>query len=116
MSEYEFTPQDDKIFKTLSRNMVILAALILLGGIATIVQFAVDSPQITTLANGVAYCAMAIAFFLPTDNFRRISSTQGSDITELMTALREMDKGWLVMVIFTAISRLMLLIELIANL
>ncbi len=113
MSEYEFTPQDDKVFKKLSRNMIILAVLIMLGGIATIIQFVVDSPRITTLANGLAYCAMAVAFFLPTDNFRRISSTQGSDIKELMIALKEIDKGWLVMNIVTGISRLIMLIQLI---
>ncbi len=96
MSEYEFSQEDNNIFAGLSRWMTIMAVLIGVGGIATLVQYMAGDRRWTVLVHGIMYLVLAIVFYLPVDNFKKIVSSEGKDITELMTSFKEMDKGWLV--------------------
>ena len=106
--EYEFSKEENKVFASLSTWMIILAIVIIIGGIATIVSFILDLPaftfaQILTLTSGIMYIIMGLTFYFPTDNFKRIVTTKGKDITELMTAFKELDRGWLIVNIVTLI-------------
>ncbi len=106
--EYEFSKEENKVFASLSTWMIILAIVIIIGGIATIASFILDLPafgfaQILTLVSGIMYCIMGLTFYFPTDNFKRIVTTKGKDITELMTAFREVDRGWLIVNIVTLV-------------
>jgi hypothetical protein len=109
--EYEFSKEENKVFASLSRWMIILAIVIIIGGIATILSFVLDVISvpvmslalIVTLVSGIMYCIMGLTFYFPTDNFKRIVTTKGKDITELMTAFREVDRGWLIVNIVTLI-------------
>ena len=112
MTEYEFSQQDNVVFKGLSRWMTVLAALIGLGGIATVVQFLAGAGGWVMLVQGILFLVMAITFYLPVDNFNRIVRTEGKDITELMTAFGEMDKGWLIVNIVTAVLVVLAIVQL----
>jgi hypothetical protein len=113
MAEYEFSQQDNEIFSGLSRWMTIMSALIGLGGIATVVQFLAGAGGWIMLVQGIVYLAMAVTFYLPVDNFKKIVSTEGKDITELMTGFSDMDKGWLVVNIVTAVLVILAILQLI---
>ena len=104
MSEYEFTGEQnqafDKLAKTL-RNFAIAfgiwAALLLVmgvvgmgGGIGT-----GWSPisSIVVIFAGIVGVIIAFLFLKPVGNFRRITTTEGNDITELLTALENLNKS-----------------------
>lgn len=117
--EYEFSKAENEVFSSLSRWMIILALVIIGGGIATIISFVADfifSPIFTlayglTIISGIMYCIMGLTFYFPTDNFKRIVTTKGKDITELMTAFREVDRGWLIVNIVTLIVVILMFIS-----
>ncbi len=104
--EYEFTEEENLVFTSLSRNMIILAIVIFTGGVATILQFALGDLRVLLIIDGILYCIMALTFYFPTDNFKRIVTTEGKDIPELMTAFNELDKGWLIVNLVTLVSRI----------
>ncbi len=114
MAEYEFTEEQNRIFTALSKWMLLLAIVVFLGGVATVVQWLLDPPAILLLANGLMYIVLAVTIYLPVDNIKRIVETEGSDIKELMIAFNELDKGWLLANIAMALSRLVILLILVA--
>jgi hypothetical protein len=113
MQEHEFSAEHNALFRALARNLLIVGVLITVGGIATIVQSLLGGFRLWVLIHGIVYCVMGVVFILPADNVRRIATTEGNDIKELMTAFSELDKGWLVGVIVAAISRIGMLVQLI---
>ncbi len=99
---YEFNEEQNAAFTLLTKRMSWLAIVITLGGVATIIQYIVDE-EIELFIAGVLYLIMALSFYFPVDNFKRIVSTEGSDIKELSRAFLELKNGWLVVNIVTAI-------------
>ncbi|MFW9998028.1 MAG: hypothetical protein ACFFD4_38655 [Candidatus Odinarchaeota archaeon] len=112
MSGYEFTKEQDAVINSLNKRMLLSALVIFIGGVATLVEFMVDL-RILLLVNGVLYCVMAVTFILPTDNLRKIVKTEGSDIKELMQAMNELGKGWLIVNIITLLSCIVLTLGLV---
>jgi hypothetical protein len=115
MAEYEFSQQDNEIFTDLSRWMTTMAVLIGLGGIATVVQFLTGAGGWIMLVQGIVYLVLAISFYLPVDNFKKIVSTEGKDITELMIGFSDMDKGWLAANIVTAVLVILAIVQLVVT-
>jgi hypothetical protein len=121
-AKYEFNEEEEGVFKSLSNNMTIVVLLIGAAGIATIIIFAVGPllpftlNQLLLLIEGILYCVMAVAFYFPIDNFKRIVTTKGRDIDELMTGLKEFDKGVLVVIFLTLANVIVFLIIMINNL
>ncbi|MFX0093918.1 MAG: hypothetical protein ACFFBD_19420 [Candidatus Hodarchaeota archaeon] len=114
MAEYEFTKEENMVFSALYKRMLIMAIVIFTGGTAAVVQLLFGPLEILLLAEGILYFIMAITFYLPVDNLRNIVSTEGSDISELMQALKEMDKGWLIVNAVTLVIvgvRILLLLQ-----
>ena len=111
MKEHEFSAEDNTVFKSLSRNLILVGILISVGGIATIVQSLLGEFRVLVLIHGITYIVMGVVFILPADNFRRIAAVEGSDIKELMTGFGELDKGWLVAIVVAAISRIGMVIQ-----
>ena len=46
---------------------------------------------------------MGIFFYRPSDNFENVDKTKGDDVGELMTGIRELSFGFLMLVTFIAI-------------
>jgi hypothetical protein len=108
---YEFSKEENSDFKKLNLRMLALAVAIGLGGIANLVLYFMDGESWSLLVSGLLYLVMAVTFFLPLDNFKKIIETEGNDIKELMTAFKELDKGWLVVNIVTALVVIVIIIE-----
>ncbi len=113
MAEYEFSQEDNEVFKGLSRWMTIMSALIGLGGIGTLVQFLTGEGGWIVLTQGLVYLVFAVTFYLPVDNFKKIVSSEGKDITELMIGFSDMDKGWLVVNIVTSVLVILEILQLV---
>lgn len=110
---YEFNKEEEKVFTDLSKWMLILSIMVILAGIATIVQYFVGDGGWFLLIAGITWILLGISLYFPIDNFKRITTTEGSDIKELMTGFKELDKGWLAANIVTALNRIGLIILLI---
>ena len=108
-SQYEFGPEADSVFRGFSYRIVGVSAVVLLGVGTSILQFmkALDGDAIFIAFLWFllifAHVAMAIFFFKPFDNFLQITNTEGDDITQLMTALSEMNFAFLMFLIFDTI-------------
>jgi hypothetical protein len=113
MAEYEFSEQDNKTFQGLSRWMTTMATLIGIGGIATVVQFITGEGSWIVLVQGIVYLVLAVTFYLPVDNFKKIVRTEGKDISELMTGFSDMDKGWLVVNFVTTVLVVLEILQLV---
>ena len=101
MSNYEFSKEDNVVFDALSKRMahfgiltMITGTLSAIGGIGAIAAqgFAYEPAVGTFLA--IVLLIIGITIYRPTDNLRRIAKTEGSDIEELMTALKEFNNGF----------------------
>ena len=108
MGEYEFTEEENKYFTSATFWMRLCAILIIAGGIGTIVNFDFDL-RFMSLFAGIVYIVLGSTFWFPTGHLARIVSTEGSDITELMTAFDKIQKGWLIANILT-LARVVLMI------
>ncbi len=97
MSQYEFSEKENQIIDSLSKWMLVfgwflaaasLAALIV-PSVLHIIQNGFELLILTEIGIGIVVVLFGVAFILPVDNLKRIVKTEGSDIDELMTALKE---------------------------
>ncbi len=98
MDPYEFSREENEVFRSLAKWLTVGAALIALAGAAMMLKFFTSdfSYWWLGLIAGVIYVVMAVTIYLPVDNFRRIATTEGNDIKELMQSFSEISKFWLV--------------------
>ncbi len=99
MSEYEFDENQEKAIKNVATRCIVQAVLLALGGIMGILTELVLLANrelilaIVLMAQASLQIFMGIFFFRPADNFRRIASTEGRDISELMIGLNDLGVG-----------------------
>lgn len=108
---YEFTDEENADFSSLSNRMITLSIVIILGGISTWVEFFLSDGVIADLLSAALYVMMGYTLFLPVDNFKKIVTTQGNDIKELMIGFKELDKWMLYVNIITALLVIVLLVR-----
>jgi hypothetical protein len=100
MTQYEFTPEQNKVIGHVALrcmvNAVLLALLGVVGLIGALISLGdnVVLISIVGILYGVVFITMGVMFFRPADNFRRVTTTEGSDITEIMTGLNELRGGF----------------------
>ena len=99
MSQYEFSEEHGRVIERVGGKVLILGILMALGGV---VGIAIDIARIGTVPTltSVASTIQSALFLVvggvllrPSDNLKRVATTKGKDITELMTALRELNWG-----------------------
>ena len=101
MTHYEFSKDEEQKIAALGQRMAIVAIMMgIVGGGRLIVGFlqgfgpdGFNGAVIAFLIIGLLNVGLGITFFRPTDNFKRIATTSGSDIKELMIAFSEMTSG-----------------------
>lgn len=98
MAEYEFTAEENQRIDQLRRKIQHIAILFLALGVLQLVQsFMLAEPTARWISLGGAVLLLALGwlFFRPLDNFRRIVSTEGQDIREVVTAIKDMRTAYL---------------------
>ena len=94
---YEFKEEENKIFRKLSRQIILNAFLFMLGGlffyILAIVKIGANqiTPAISFFLDGILQFAIGISIIRSYDNFNNITKTEGSDIRELLQGIRDLD-------------------------
>jgi hypothetical protein len=98
-SGYEFTEQDNRLFRKLSNWVNILTLVLVIGGL-WYVYYAINvfaergfSRSVVNLSLfAVFYLALAYFSRQPLDNLRNIINTKDRDIPELMIAISDLKK------------------------
>ena len=95
MAEYEFTSEQnetfDKLATSLQRFAIIFGiwgALFVVMGVLDFTGGAIPFGGLVSAIAGIAIVIMAFLFLKPVQNFRGITTTEGQDISELLTALK----------------------------
>lgn len=111
MTGYEFSEEEEKLFTELSQYMIVASLFfVILGGIALTRAIFVEV-NIFFLVFGISMIVLGIAFFIPTDNLRKIAETKGSDIVELLRAFREIRAWWGILIIILVAHRLNVILQ-----
>lgn len=91
--EFEFNTSQNALFGDLAQKMgfvgllfIVLGALTILGGIFNGIE------GLSNILGGILYILIGLWTKNASDAFQRIVDTQGSDITNLMTALGQLRK------------------------
>ncbi|MHA2253114.1 MAG: hypothetical protein ACXAD7_22315 [Candidatus Kariarchaeaceae archaeon] len=100
-AEYEIPTKIANDIKLTATTFVIQAILFALIGIVsalTALSSDATSEAFLGLLQAILFIVMGVIFFQPADNFRRIATTEGRDITELMTGFRELNFGLMIVI------------------
>ena len=95
---YEFTESQNQKFRQLTRSMRRIVVLLTLVGGNALFQYYFDVVEgrrnITLLLEGLAYLLFSFMVYLPIARFKKIFTTSGRDIEELMGAFKVMSQNW----------------------
>ncbi|HEY5678583.1 MAG TPA: hypothetical protein VIS55_00795 [Pseudomonadales bacterium] len=130
MAEYEFSEEDNKTFDSLSRALrrfaLTFAAFAVLLAIMGIIWIATGMPNPPTDSSAVegvpwliivvyvgipATAALALMFMQPLDNLKRITTTEGQDISELLAALGDLNQSFGLLRIFVAVLFIVMIVR-----
>ena len=98
MAEYEFSAEENRHVDQVRRKLQHVAILFLvLGALQLIESFLLSDATGRWISLGSAFLLLALGwlFWRPLDNFRRIVSTQGHDIREVVTAIKDLRAAYL---------------------
>ena len=109
MAEYEFTAEENRHIDQVRRKLQHIAVLFLLLGVLQLIgSFLLTDPAGRWISVGSAILLLALGwlFWRPLDNFRRIISTEGQDIREVVTAIKDLRAAYLaaeiILIVFAA--------------
>ncbi|MEM7116286.1 MAG: hypothetical protein AAF614_27880 [Chloroflexota bacterium] len=97
MTNYEFSAEENQVISDLARWMIVIGVFTVASGVLFIIT-AVGQLFATSFSLGsiletlraIVTILFGLAFYLPTDNLRKIVKTEGNDISELMIGLSEL--------------------------
>src|SRR5262245_8851616 len=98
MAEYEFTAEENKVVDQVRRKLGHIAILFVILGLLQLVEsFMLTDPASRWISMGAAVLLLALGwlFMRPLDNFRRIITTEGRDIREVITAIKDLRMAYL---------------------
>ena len=109
MAEYEFTAEENRVIDQVRRKLQHIAVLFLILGVLQLIgSFLLTDPAGRWISVGSAILLLALGwlFWRPLDNFRRIISTEGQDIREVVTAIKDLRAAYLaaeiILIVFAA--------------
>jgi hypothetical protein len=109
MAEYEFNAEENRLIEHLARKLLHIAILFLVLGVLQLVEsFMLADPTGRWISLAVAILVLGLGwlFMRPLDNFRRVVSTEGHDMREIVTAIKDLRTAYLgaeiILLIFSA--------------
>ncbi len=105
MSEYEFGPEEETVIARMASRMKVLAILLMFAGLVALSPILISGYSNGLLIGGLLWLLMGVFFFLPVDNFKRITTSRNHDISELIQGFRELNKGWTVILVLLLLHR-----------
>ncbi len=113
MSEFEFQPQHDDVMLRFASAMYYMGIALVVTGVLTLLSIFFNEFSFTTIIIGFAWMAMGAGFYFPVDNFRRITTTEGNDIEEMMTGFKELQTAWILVASIMGIYLLLKILDLV---
>lgn len=107
---YEFNAEDSIIIKNVATRAVVQALLLGFGGFIALLVEVINADDNSTgivvwlSIQAILQIGIGILFFRPSDNFRRVAITEGKDVEELMTGLKELSWGFKMIAIIVIVS------------
>jgi hypothetical protein len=114
MAEYEFNAEQNKGIDQLHQKLLHVAILfMMLGGVQLVGSFFLvgAAARWVSLVAAVLFLAMGWLFVRPLDNFKRVTTTEGQDIKEMMIALSDLRAAFLLAEIVVAILVISIIVE-----
>jgi hypothetical protein len=109
MAEYEFTDEENRHIDSLGRRLQHIAVLFLVLGVLQLVQsFLLTDTAARWISLGASLLILGLGwlFIRPLDNLRRITTTEGQDIGEVVVAIKDLRAAYLgaeiIMLMFAA--------------
>ncbi|MHA1941363.1 MAG: hypothetical protein ACW97P_06525 [Candidatus Hodarchaeales archaeon] len=103
---YEFRDEDANVIENVGNKAFFLALFFAFGGLILIIIAGINEDNYSNgivfwlVLQGILQVAIGILFLRPSDNFTNVATTEGRDIEELMTGLKEMAWGFKMFVYF----------------
>ncbi len=110
MSQYEFNKEQNNTIDSLGKNMGFLGIMMLVHGVLLLISGlmalggGLTTASLIPLIVGVIAVVAGVIFYRPTDNLRRIVKTEGNDISEMMTAMKEIISGMNIILFLAGIA------------
>ncbi len=110
MSQYEFTSEQNKVISNVALRCKVNAVFLALWGLSSLLKTGlswgdrVPLLSVVSIISGLVFVVMGVVFFRPSDNFQRVTTTEGNDITEVMTGLKELWGGFKLVSILIIVS------------
>ena len=106
MAFYEFTDEENVVFKSLYTRMNIVGILMVLVGVALIllgmIRYPLSVEMLLLVANGLILFGMGFLTFRSSKRFKKIVDTEGHDITYLMEAMNDLKRLYTLIVALIA--------------
>ena len=109
MAQYEFTAEENRHIDQVRRKLQHIALLFLVLGVLQLIgSFLLTDPTGRWISLGSAILLLALGwlFWRPLDNFRRIITTEGQDIREVITAIKDLRAAYfaaeIILIVFAA--------------
>ncbi len=109
MAQYEFTAEENRHIDQVRRKLQHIALLFLVLGVLQLIgSFLLTDPTGRWISLGSALLLLALGwlFWRPLDNFRRIVTTEGQDIREVITAIKDLRAAYfaaeIILIVFAA--------------
>jgi len=103
MSQFEFSNEQNKTITLANNSLLIMGSVIAISGAFVIIRGFIQGTIVSSLIEGVLEILIGIMFIRPKDNFSSIVKTEGEDISQLMTAFRELAQAGIVLIILLAL-------------
>lgn len=96
MTDYEFTPEQDKVVDQLRRTLLQITAILLaLGILLMLIGHGLPGiSQWVFLVSSVFVLILGVVYYLPLDNLKRVTSTKGDDINQMLIAMSDLAKAF----------------------
>jgi len=106
MAFYEFTDEENVVFKSLYIRMNVVGILMVLVGVALIllgmIRYPLSGEMLLLVANGLILFGMGFLTFRSSKRFKKIVDTEGHDITYLMEAMNDLKRLYTLIVALIA--------------
>lgn len=112
---YEFTNEENQDFEILTKRLLAVTIGMALMGLTGLFSLIYDFNWYILLFS-LTLIVFGVFFYLPIDNFKRIITTEGSDIKELIRGFYELRTGWNISVAILAFLVIVSFFTMVGNL
>ncbi|WP_372370842.1 hypothetical protein [Candidatus Uabimicrobium sp. HlEnr_7] len=94
VNNYEFTPEQDKIFAELAKNVRFVGTSILIIVVLKVITFffVFSTHQILLIVDLLVICGIAISHFFAAKSLKLVVDTKGNDIAHFMNAMKNFNR------------------------